>query len=578
MCGEHTGLGDVCESFNFQVADSRGRLVTDKDDDRLWKTGDGYLMNLNTYHRGPGHTDPNAPERVMLILTMSPRPKGTYFDRRQISLGTSYSCKWDMWGMTMKDLALINRLKGSPWKQLRTLGIYKSMGSHRNKDVLWGWDYLTVACSRISNKQFGFRLIDLEAFNVKVKRKGNLVTALFGYLPDLDDLVNEEEGWHAYIEETLRRCIEFGRLAFYAWWGVYVLASLFQPKRRRYIFRGVKISVFIGFLGAAYIYVISLSPWGMDIANGIAQNSPIYTLPDAPAGRVTLPVKKDVVITTRLDSFFLAGHNLIYNHQPGNELYNDLLSKYSISRSTPDFVVRDITYIIVKSIRKTRGRFIMQNEYGDWRVMANEETFALIEKDLIAASSPILKSVEQTLRYLKSECRFGRLRETALFQKHAPANLLKIEKSIFRVKLSITQSPKLFNLKTPGQLVADAKKIRSSVKVMTEDSIKEDPLVKGDNVEVFFSDRNGWFSGIFSTMTPQGAEIHFSDDSYIVKEHAEVRRFEHFVVGETVEYTSAQVKVNIKYICADGRISVTIDGGDEDEVFEAHISEIHRFE
>jgi hypothetical protein len=93
LCGEESLLTDVCEELNFQVSDTRGRLAK-SEDEHTWKVGDGFLFNLNVYHRGPGHRDPNATERVMLIMTFSNRPKGPYFDRRQMSLGTSYSSKW----------------------------------------------------------------------------------------------------------------------------------------------------------------------------------------------------------------------------------------------------------------------------------------------------------------------------------------------------------------------------------------------------------------------------------------------------------------------------------------------------
>ena len=93
LCGEESLLTDVCEELNFQVSDTRGRLAK-SEEEHTWKVGDGFLFNLNVYHRGPGHRDRNAIERVMLIMTFSNRPKGPYFDRRQMSLGTSYSSKW----------------------------------------------------------------------------------------------------------------------------------------------------------------------------------------------------------------------------------------------------------------------------------------------------------------------------------------------------------------------------------------------------------------------------------------------------------------------------------------------------
>jgi hypothetical protein len=48
FCGKQNNLGDICETLGFQVSDT---------ETGVWKAGDGFLMHLNVYHRGPAHTD-----------------------------------------------------------------------------------------------------------------------------------------------------------------------------------------------------------------------------------------------------------------------------------------------------------------------------------------------------------------------------------------------------------------------------------------------------------------------------------------------------------------------------------------
>ena len=54
LCGDPSYLSNVCDKLNFQINDSRGRLAVE-DNDHVWKMGDGFLMHLNTYHRGEFH-------------------------------------------------------------------------------------------------------------------------------------------------------------------------------------------------------------------------------------------------------------------------------------------------------------------------------------------------------------------------------------------------------------------------------------------------------------------------------------------------------------------------------------------
>ena len=40
-----------------------------------WPVGWGFLYNQQLTHNGEAHTDPDAPDRVQLIMTFTPRPR-----------------------------------------------------------------------------------------------------------------------------------------------------------------------------------------------------------------------------------------------------------------------------------------------------------------------------------------------------------------------------------------------------------------------------------------------------------------------------------------------------------------------
>ena len=469
----------------------------------------------------------------------------------------------------------MDQIKGFPWKQLRTLGIYKHMGSHRNRDVLWGWDYITVMCSRIVNSQMGFRSDDIEVMSTRIKKKGRLLHYLFGHVPDFEE-VDEADGWPEYFKESFKRCIELGQVAFGACCVVYLIASLMQRNKFSSIVRGFKISATIGLLGAIVVYYLSISPWGRDIKSGIGQESPFIDA-DTDVFELTLPVKKDVLFSTRLDSPFLAGgQNLIYKHgQPGNELYGDLLSNYSVPRNTAGVVAQNIVDKIMKGVKKTDGRFLLQNVFGDWEIMDDDEIVPRVVKNVVADSNPILKSMEQEIRYLVSECKHGRMRETVLFQKHAPAILSKLENALFEIKLP-KAALKSIQAFIPRLFVPHVKKLHTVATAESEEIGKE-PLKEGDVVEAFFAN-DGWFKGrVTSISRRRGVGIKFAitfeDGDYQVMKPSDVRKFDHYKMGEQVEDVASSQEGTISYIYANGRVAVdTVDG----ETLETHVHDIHR--
>lgn len=547
LCGSDNNLSNMCEQLNFQVADSRGRLAKEGDE-RVWKTGDGYLMNLNTYHRGPAHIDPNGPERAMLILTISPRPRGLEFDRRQISLGTSYSGRWDMWGHTMKDLAMIDKIKGFPWKQLRTLGIYKPMGTHRNKSVLWGWDYLTVVCSRIANQQFGFRYDDLEAFLKSINKKGKIYEVLFGQLPSDVDELEDPFVWPAYFEETFARCLGYSKIAFGSISLFYFFVSLFQKKKMASISRGIKISTFIAALGYFFLYRISITPWGKDIRSGWAQESPFPDYEETPVfGETTLPIGSDVLFPMRIDSPFLAGHNLIYNHQPGNMVYNELVSKYPITKESPAFIVSTLIDSVMTKVEEKNGRFLRQNEVGDWEILPKKNAASMIQRQMLAEGNPIIKSLAQEIKFLKSEARFGRRRNMVSIREHSIERLNKLEERMFDMKLPEEKSSVVNQFKIRSAAVM------KKAKKDTSNNSESEGYNKGDVVEGYF-ENDGWFKGTVTSVRRNKVAITFDDGDFQILTLNHVRKYSKLEVGD--EVFSQGKNVVITHISANGQIEV----------------------
>jgi hypothetical protein len=465
----------------------------------------------------------------------------------------------------MKDLAIMDQIKGFPWKQLRALGIYKPMGSHRNRDVLWGWDHLTVACSRIVNEQFGFRYDDLETHIRRMKKKGKLMHYLFGNMPDIDDDVEDTEVWPKYFEETIERCIMFGQILFGAGCVLYFITSLFQRKKLASMYRGVKISTTIVLLGALYIRSVSRTTWARDIASGFAQRSPFTQSSTIAAKDVTLPVKTDILNSIRIHAPYLAGHNLIYNHQPGNAVYNELISEYSIPRSMPGVVVKDYVNKVKEGAEKKRARFLQQNLFGDWEIMEEKQITSLIQKDLVIDGNAIMQSLSQEMRFLMSECRHGRRRETALSMKHALDNLVRLEDALFGIDLPMNgQKSKLkLNHRLIVPSINNLRRTDDSDEVVLEDSLEEGEIVEAD-----FGD-DGWFKGkVGNSSKRKKISIHFDDGDYQLMPLKKVRRFEHFKIGEEVMFANdeVQIMVTIRYIFADGTINVETEDGEEHEV------------
>ena len=83
VCGDDDSLNeDVCAPNSVRVVTTApgpksGSNSSDAESDSrpLWKAGDALLFDMALNHRGPGHVDPSGPDRVMLILSITSRPR-----------------------------------------------------------------------------------------------------------------------------------------------------------------------------------------------------------------------------------------------------------------------------------------------------------------------------------------------------------------------------------------------------------------------------------------------------------------------------------------------------------------------
>ena len=80
--------GSVCETHGYPMVDPATGY---------WNAGDALLMNMNSFHRGSAHQDPDGLDRVMLILTLGPQPRHHHAESRQISQGATMSLRHDSW-------------------------------------------------------------------------------------------------------------------------------------------------------------------------------------------------------------------------------------------------------------------------------------------------------------------------------------------------------------------------------------------------------------------------------------------------------------------------------------------------
>ena len=133
LCG--LGAHDVCYKHSLSMAG----------DDDIWRTGWGIFINQQTLHKGTAHTKKDGLERVVIIVTFSPRPQ-TFrkLETRIISQGDTYSMPWSQWGHNFYDYVYAEERMWEPLKTMRALGLWKSNG----------WNWISILSMLIANNEW----------------------------------------------------------------------------------------------------------------------------------------------------------------------------------------------------------------------------------------------------------------------------------------------------------------------------------------------------------------------------------------------------------------------------------------
>jgi len=424
----------VCNGHNHFCVEGGFRA---SGEDNVWPKATGALVNQHLFHRGMAHTDPNGLDRVLFILTFSPRPRRNKneVETRLISMGGSYSINWRQWGHTIDDFGNAPTAMKEPWKTMRSMGLYKP----RNAD--WGWDMPTVTSMRIINDDNGYTV---DALADWLEEKGG-----FSFLPkQLQAEFDYDEGWPGFLKQTMLNVEKALEKVYFIASGIYLSlflaltlflklsgkGSLGGAPFYRAVLRVVLTHAVVIVLACYAIYTVASTQWAKNIRYEREYNIPITEYELLPAEMLpgTLPYKTDVLAETKYDSEYLYGTNYILeNAHPGNVNLNEILVKNSVGYGGLSPVLKaQLTSNVVEWVGQDMGRFLTQNEEGNWAQMPLFAAQKVVHKEFIKKMNPIVAKVLTELKYLLSETKFGVFRDMAIHRKHIPDMLNNLQDKI----------------------------------------------------------------------------------------------------------------------------------------------------
>ncbi|CAJ1923193.1 unnamed protein product [Cylindrotheca closterium] len=409
-------------------------------DGGIWKAGDAVLLNQQVWHRGTEHTDPDAQERILFILSFIGRPT----DNRQLARGTYFHMKWNMWGHTWQDLADAAISMASPWNMLRCLHLWKAKGRE------WGYDLFTAATLRIANQQLGCEPGDLEGLlNVLAKH------GFPGWLDGTIDL-EHEEAWQIYLGETVELTLAFLIKANAVAIALYLVMCLGPSLTGRsgsrsptrsfsgnllLLFRTYGIAIALGWFA---LNKVQSSPWARNISAGKTLMRPFPVAkdvmrddPSVVKGPTTVPLRTDVLVGTRLASKTIGVYSRWHDFHPGNRKFMKDVSAFggkffrSLETSFP-ILADTVVQGAMQDIQYDNGRFLQQDyRTGDWRLMSEAESLEYIRMKLFFGTNTVEAAIKGEIDYLLGDYRFGFARLMAM-SKISQTRLQALEKLLTR--------------------------------------------------------------------------------------------------------------------------------------------------
>lgn len=427
----------------------------------VWKAGTGILMNHNTMHRGGGHVLEGGPNRAVVVITFTIRPRvddgsdklvlpvtapGTNsalgapftekgYETRMLSQGFTYTTRFDMAGHTVLDLG------NAPSDMANPLAFFQSFGLLKLAHKMWGWDYMTVLMARIANEEYDYRVENLKEELEKLEKKKFGQFLMKHFLADFPDEVDGRGRWDVWWELTLEKA-----LACLVWWNTWLLGLYFvfsallaslsstkvSGKSRGSLhrsFNSLLVQSAILSIPIIVMYAIIInSKTSRNIEAGMLTRNPfpdlevdpsqdlfteprVSLIPTQLLGPTTEPMRTDVLIGTRTDATYLKMTNQFLDYHHGNKLWRSLVdvhaSCYHQYGSNGPFQEEIISRILTTVWEDNGGRFLYQDPAtGDWTVLSEDEAVKYTRRALLSRTDSVLQRLDQVVAYAVSYLRF----------------------------------------------------------------------------------------------------------------------------------------------------------------------------
>ena len=409
MCSNEDAT-DTCEGRGFQVANKK----------TTWKTGDGLLMNQQSFHRGAAHVDPSGPHRVVFIITFSPRPKERG-ETRMLGQGGSYSLRWDMWGHTLNDLENAPTAMVQPWTTLRALGLYKP------KDADWGWDYISQQSMRAATLGTGYE--EVEDFQSMVTIPEILLPEFAKRMSYTDYFATCTQQWKDWAQ-----MINIVALAAYlfVFAMIALIGSAFNSRFSSNVVKGifwstVRLLMLYSIAASVTYYVLNNripnTAWGRSILNGSLFHSP-FTIKESLKSKIftdRVPFvmdENDILITDRYNDKALNALVDTANYHQGNmELNSQIRGSVETFLFLNKSDQKEIARTVVDDTFSRASKFAFLNDNSIWVPLEAAEATEYVLNELNIQAHPLLQSLSREAAFLLSECRYGYKKSTVMSQR-----------------------------------------------------------------------------------------------------------------------------------------------------------------
>ena len=497
MCANED-MSDICSYKNgaFEVS-SNGQ--TGRDVGVLYK-GDGMMFNQNIWHRGPRNYDEQFPmNRVMFIVTFISRRNYEKGDNRIQGMGTYYYQRWNMWGHTLEDLKTATKSMSLPWCAFKALGLWKSSSQR------WGIPWLEHFARQLANDMDFYASYELPDF-VKFLDAHHYPKWLRGTSQD----------WNTHLKEMFSKMYEFLREVHAAAVGIYVAlhvacGSLVLMWTRKSALMSTTSSMIKRLLVCHWI--ISLLGWSLwhaigrsDLVEKISTGKTKFGAPfpnatDIDLKTSALPERMDYLVGSRFDADFLGIYNHVLDYHPGNQRFEDLLDTYS---NLPVPVVLQEFYHPISGVQ---SRFLHQDwSSGYWTLMDSAQIEKFCEEELQLVKNSVKRRMNQYLKSVLADSRFGPTRETAMTKHFVPLFVAQWQGAIFQrpVSFALPQRNRGRTLGPRNSLVVSLAKSNFSIRTNTIlGQTQSSTLTKvGDRVYAEYNESGEYYEAIIDSIFP----------------------------------------------------------------------------